>query len=234
MIFKKKTEKAPKDVPDKMNWEYDLVLQERRSRQLAWRVAAFTGALAFLALIALVVVLPLKQVVPYIVKVDDVTGDASIIQSAASYVQSTDINDKHWLKRYVIAHDRYDYYLLQTDFDLVKNLSADNTFRAYAAQFADPVKIQDEYKDKVTIGVEILSITITRKGYATVRYQVSRKSSLRSDVVVEKRIATISYSYDVKRTGTTTEMIDNPLGFTVGAFQTEVEFKTSITTENKS
>jgi type IV secretion system protein VirB8 len=228
MDLKKKASKVQKDLPSQMNWEYDLVLQERRSRIFAWRVAIFAGAVALLSLAALVVVLPLKEVVPYVVKVDDVSGDASIVQSAASFVNSTDINDKHWLKRYVIARNRYDYYLLQTDFDSVKNFSSDNAMRDYSAQFSDPIKIQDKYKDQVKIVPEILSITITRKGYATVRYQVSISDRRKSEApFVQKKIATIAYSYDVKRTGTSSEMIDNPLGFTITGYQTETEFETS-------
>jgi len=228
MDLKKKASKVQKDVPSQMNWEYDLVLQERRSRLLAWRVAIFAGVVALLSLTTLVVVLPLKEVIPYVVKVDDVTGDASIIQSAASYVNSTDINDKHWLKRYVIARDRYDYYLLQTDFDLVKNLSGQSALRSYVEQFSEPIKIQDKYKDQVKIIPEILSITITRKGYATVRYQVSISDRRKSETpFIQRKVATIAYSYDVKRTGTSSEMIDNPLGFTVDGYQTETEFETT-------
>jgi type IV secretion system protein VirB8 len=235
MDFNKKTSKVPKDVPSQMNWEYDLVLQERRSRQLAWRVAVFASAVALLSLLTLIVILPLKEVVPYIVKVDDVTGDASIIQSAASHMNNADINDKHWLKRFVIARDRYHYNLLQADFDFVKNLSGDNVFRDYAAQFSEPLEIQEKYKDQVKIIPEILSITITRKGYATVRYQVTISDRRVSEQpLVQKKIATISYFYDVKRTGTSSEMIDNPLGFTVNGYQTETEFETTQPTESKS
>lgn len=228
MNLNKKATKVPKDVPSQMSWEHDLVMQERRSRVLAWRVAVGSCTMGLLALIALVIILPLKQVVPYVIKIDDITGDASIVQSAASYIKSTEINDKHWLKRFIIAHDRYDYNLLQTDFDFVKNLSQENTFNDYAAQFADPLKIQDKYKDKVKIIPEILSITITRAGYATVRYQITKTDSYSSaKPLIEKRIATIAFSYDVDRKGTASEMIDNPLGFTVTGYQTETEFDTS-------
>jgi type IV secretion system protein VirB8 len=232
MGLNRKASKVQKDIPSQMNWEYDLVLQERRSRVLAWRVAIFAGAVALLSLLSLVSILPLKEVIPYVVKVDDVTGDASIVQSAASYVNGSDINDKHWLKRYVVARDRYDYYLLQTDFDFVKNLSGPSALRTYVEQFSEPVKIQDKYKDQVKIIPEILSITITRKGYATVRYQVSILDRRKSETpFIQRKVATIAYSYDVKRTGTSAEMIENPLGFTVDGYQTETEFETTKPTE---
>jgi type IV secretion system protein VirB8 len=228
MDLNKKTSKVQKGLPSQMNWEYDLVLQERRSRVLAWRVTIFAAVVALLSLITLVVILPLKEVVPYVIKVDNVTGDAAIVQSAAGFVSSTDVNDKHWLKRYVIARNRYDFYLLQADFDNVKNFSSESTMREYAAQFSEPAKIQDKYKDQVKIIPEILSITITRKGYATVRYQVSISDRRKSEApFVQKKIATIAYKYDVNRTGTSLEMIDNPLGFTVDGYQTETEFETT-------
>ncbi len=228
MDLKKKVGRGQKEVPSQMNWEYDLVLQERRSRVLAWRVAVFACAVALMALLTLVLILPLKEVVPYVVKVDDVTGDASIVQSAAGFVSGSDINDKHWLKRYVIARDRYDYYLLQTDFDFVKNLSSPGALRTYIEQFSEPIKIQDKYKDQVKMIPEILSITITRKGYATVRYQVSILDRRKSETpFIQRRVATIAYNYDAKRTGTSAEMIENPLGFTVDGYQTETEFETT-------
>lgn len=226
-----KEKKVKTDIPSQLSWEYDVVLQERRSRVLAWRVAMFAGGVAILSLATLALILPLKTVVPYVVKVDDVTGDASIIQSAASFVKSSDINDKHWLKRYVIARARYDYYLLQADVDAVRNFSAENVQRDYLEQFSEPAKIQDKYKDQVKIVPEILSITITRPGYATVRYQVSTTDRRRSETpFVQRKIATIAYSYDAKRTGASPQMIDNPLGFTVTGYQTETEFETSQST----
>ena len=55
-------------------WERETYLTLRRSKRRAWSVAAAASVLAFLALLAVILVLPLKEFAPYVVTVDKSTG----------------------------------------------------------------------------------------------------------------------------------------------------------------
>src|SRR4051812_3503911 len=61
-----------------LSWEADIVLNERRSRLIAWRIASVAVVLVVLMVISLMLLIPLKQVVPYVVTVDRLTGESSI------------------------------------------------------------------------------------------------------------------------------------------------------------
>ena len=55
-------------------WERETYLFMRRSTRRAWAVAASAAVLAFLAMVSLLLVLPLKEFAPYVVTVDKNTG----------------------------------------------------------------------------------------------------------------------------------------------------------------
>jgi type IV secretory pathway component VirB8 len=55
-------------------WEDDTHRSIRRSRTLAWIVSGVSGLVAVLSLLALVLILPLRQFEPYVVEVDKSTG----------------------------------------------------------------------------------------------------------------------------------------------------------------
>ena len=56
------------------SWAEDRAASERSSRRIAWIIAAVFGGIAALEAIALVILLPLKTVEPYVVSVDRQTG----------------------------------------------------------------------------------------------------------------------------------------------------------------
>ena len=55
-------------------WERETYLTLRRSKRRAWAVAASASVLACMALLAVILVLPLKEFSPYVVTVDKATG----------------------------------------------------------------------------------------------------------------------------------------------------------------
>ncbi|TGQ49501.1 type VI secretion protein, partial [Mesorhizobium sp. M1C.F.Ca.ET.212.01.1.1] len=62
-------------------WEDDTHRSMRRSRTLAWIVSGVSGLVAVLSVLALVLILPLRQFEPYVVEVDKSTGYLEIMRA---------------------------------------------------------------------------------------------------------------------------------------------------------
>ena len=61
-----------------LSWADERVVAERRMRRFAWIVAGVAGAIALLLAIAMLLLVPLKSVQPYVVTVDRQTGAVEI------------------------------------------------------------------------------------------------------------------------------------------------------------
>lgn len=224
MFGNKSGQHAEKQLSN-LSWEADIVLNERKSRIVAWRVAAASIVMAIIMGIALVLLIPLKQVVPYVVTVDKLSGESSIAQTADDFVRSSALNDKHWVKQFLISRERYSFKLLQHDYDTVKSLAGDQPWLSYVKLYDGDAALDKKYGENTEIVPSILSITLSEKGFATVRYELKTKESRSAaEPTVTRRIATMRYAYKPQGARKEFELIDNPLGFTVEAYQTDPEF----------
>ncbi|MGL1255042.1 VirB8/TrbF family protein, partial [Vibrio parahaemolyticus] len=90
-------------------FENDRVDMAKQSAKTAWKVAAGAGALAGLALIALAVTMPLKEVEPYLLSVDSKTGFTTILKPLADAQKTTygEALDRSWVNRYIIERNSY-------------------------------------------------------------------------------------------------------------------------------
>ena len=101
----KAEKKAVDDYLTQMKlFEEDRIELAKKSAKTAWQVAAGFGGLALCSLIVLVVMMPLKQTQPYLLKVDQTTGHTEIVQPLSDAKQTTygEVLDKYWLNKYII------------------------------------------------------------------------------------------------------------------------------------
>lgn len=223
LAFGKRQEEAKEEklIPG-LSWDADIVLNERKSRTMAWRVASAAIVMAMLMAVALIMIMPLHTVVPYVVTVDKLTGESTVAMSAHEHLATSALSDKHWIKTFLIARERYNAYLLQHDYDTVRNLAGDKPWASYNKLFEGDDGLDKKYADKVEIIPTILSITLSAPSTATVRYELSTKNQ-NAEPQITRRIATMHYSYK-QVSKKEFDMIDNPLGFSVDAYQTDPEF----------
>ncbi|NRR30390.1 hypothetical protein HSX11_09320 [Oxalobacteraceae bacterium] len=224
-MLRKKTAGGAAEQLSGLSWEADIVLNERRSRILAWRVAIVAIAVAFIVAVALLLLMPLKQVVPYVITVDKLTGESSIAISSKNFVTNSTLNDKHWVKSFLLARERYNFKLLQYDYDTVKSLAGDGPWKVYSKLYDGDAGLDKKIGENTEITPTILSIALNETGIATVRYEL-RTKDMRSvaEPVLTRRVATIRYSYKQQGSRKEFDLIDNPLGFSVDAYQTDPEF----------
>ena len=222
-------------VLNNLTWEHSIVEARKASEKLAWNVTKAALALAFFCVVALALSMPLRQTVTRIVEVDKLTGETNVVRELPAYVSSrNDINDKYWIKLFVIAHERYIAKILQKDFDSVKILSGDAVYTKYRSQFVGPNALQKKLEDRVEIVPTILSITLSSPSIATVRFETSAQNVKNPGTTTEatRYIATLAYHYAPNVYAKERDLIDNPLGFYVNTYQVdpEVAVTTDVTT----
>jgi type IV secretion system protein VirB8 len=224
MFKKPRPEIRPDDASTNLSWEADVTLNLRRSARTAWRVAAGGWGLALLMALAVVLMIPLRKVVPYVYVVDKVTGEGTVVATAQDFVATSTLNDKHWIKQFVISRERYNFRLLQFDYDNVRRMAGNGPWSAYDRLFQGDTSLDKKYGENTEIIPSVLSITLAEGGLATVRYELrTRDMRASGEPTVARRVATIRYVYDVKGSIKEAEAIENPLGFTVTGYQTDPE-----------
>src|SRR5271170_968779 len=121
------------------NWEISHAEAMARSEARAWWVARVALLAATLALVAVAALAPLKTTIPYVVYVDRSNGETQVVSVLSqNTIAQSDLQSKHWAVEYVRARERYQWNLLQFDYDTVLLLSDTNIGRDYSHLFEGP------------------------------------------------------------------------------------------------
>ena len=228
----KSTEKnrvvTPNDNLRGVEWEAELSENLRSSVHRATRLNYVLIILLALLIVSLVVLLPLKQTVPYVIRVDSLTGATEIGQTIKDYVAESELNDKHWIKEFVVSRERYNYRLLQHDYNKIKYLAGDISWKQYDELFKGINSLDRQYGENIQITPSIVSITLTENGnqkFATVRLTIEQRDMhSEAKARTHHKVATLRYDYKQRFFVQERDAIENPFGFTVLAYQTDSEF----------
>lgn len=224
-LFQKKTKAT---APVAIEFEAQLAFKSARSERRAWIVAFCALLLAGLAITTLMLLLPLKQTVPYLTYVDKTTGVTQVVEVATvSKITQDEVNAKHWVGRYVQTRERYVYQLLQDDYDFVVATTDATQQKAYSIIYeAGPSKkdavLRDQFEERIRITSVQLSPSQT--GRASVRYvkETFRAGSRAADKS-ESFIADLAFEWSGNGQWTERALLINPLGFRVTAYRVTPE-----------
>lgn len=242
MLGRKKpaTESSSSSEPEKdkgeylhdaaLNWESSRVLMIEKSERRAWTIAMFAVGSAIALVISIALMLPLKESTPYVIRVDDATGIPDIITAMDTKgVQFDEVMDKYWLAQYVRAHETYDWYTLQKDYDTVGLLSSARVGQEYAALFDGKDALDKRYSNSVRVTVEIVSVVPNGKGIGTVRFtkNTKRADDPKSPGTITKWVATVAYEYRNPSMIRESARLVNPFGFQVLSYRVDPEMGVS-------
>jgi type IV secretion system protein VirB8 len=213
------------------NWETDRQARLEKAERRAWTVAGAATVTAVVAVAGMALLAPFRRVVPMVFAVDRATGNTELVNATddrnIAQLGYQELLDKHWAGRYVQARESYFYRLLQTDYDTVLMLSADDVGRDYARLFegADPrdKKLGPQTEWKVTV----LSVSLQHDGVgakAVVRFQrEQRRLDAERPELPTYYVATMSYEYKPSMFGKEKDLIVNPLGYRVLSYRLDSE-----------
>ena len=206
------------------SWDDDERQALRRSRQIAWTIAAAASGLCALAMIGLASLAPLKRVEPFVVRVDESTGAVEVMTALKDTKRLTydEAVTKHFLAQYVRAREGWFAPTAEADFTQVAIMSSPTEQRRWADRMdgANPLSPQITLGRDGSAEVDIRAISFIAEGVAAVRFRRTvRKSGV---VTADDGIATIAFAYS-RAPMAEADRLRNPLGFQVTSYRSDPE-----------
>jgi type IV secretion system protein VirB8 len=206
-------------------WNRDRIEATRKSQRTAWWVAGGGAAVALMEGLALLVLLPLKTVVPYTLLVDKTTGyvqalkplDAEKVSPDAALTQS-------FLVQYVIARESFDYDTAQVNYRRVALWSAENARAEYLnlMQVSNPQSPMVLYPRTSFVETRVKSVSPVGTNVALVRFDTVRHDAGGAVQPPRPWVAVIRYRYSGEPMKLEDRFV-NPLGFQVLRYRRDAE-----------
>lgn len=206
------------------SWDHDRLAAAQRSRRLAWSVAAVAAVLAAAAVAGVVVLVPLKTVEPYVVRVDRTTGAVDVLRGLSSAGPQTydEAITKSFLATYVRAREGWLPQAAEANFRQVSIMSTPEEQQRWATAYrpGNPASPQIAYGPGADAQVSIRAISFVAPGVANIRFH----RTLRRGGQVEESdgIATAAFAY-TKAPMSEGDRLRNPLGFQVSSYRADPE-----------
>jgi type IV secretion system protein VirB8 len=225
--------KAEKDLQgyfaEARSWDADRRAQGRRTVRLALGVAAAGWVAVLLLGGALVVLMPLKRVEPFVVRVDNSTGIVDVVPVYAGKAAMAETVTRYLLSHYVTVCERFNYATAESDYEECGAFHSALRNQAWYAQWnpTNPASPLNLNKNGSTVRAQVSSISFFKRAsgvgdLAQVRYTKARRAAGSETEETTHWIATLQYAYadpssDPKLRGW------NPLGFKIVDFKPEPE-----------
>ena len=213
--FKKYLEEA-------RTWETDKLKQLLKSKTVAWRVATGAGIIALMAVFAVASLAPLKEVQPYVIRVDNTTGIVDVAKSLtdgkSNYEEAV---NKYFTQLYVRYREGFTYELAEDYYANVGIMSVGLEQQKYYAWFnpKNPLSPMNVFGQYAKVKVRIKSTSFIKPNVALVRYTKEIERGL-DKPQVSHWAATIIFKYS----GAKMKEVDrgiNPLGFQVVEYRND-------------
>ncbi len=99
------------------SWDADRAAQFRRMARAACWVAGAGWLCAVASIGALAMLMPLKQVVPYLVRVDGSTGIVDVVPVFAGHATPEEAVTRYFLTHYVNVCERFNFSTAESDYE---------------------------------------------------------------------------------------------------------------------
>lgn len=212
---------------DAQGWEVSIIGEAEKSKIFAQRMAASFGVIAALSVTALCLLTPLKEVVPYVIRVDSSTGIPDIVTTIKNKsVPKDEVMDKYFLAKYIQHRYSYDWNTIQLDYDTTLLLSAQQPAAEYLKEFEGENARDKRYGKRQRVLTNIISVVPDpEKGIATIRFTETVQSIDSTDKKGETKqwIATVSYEYSGANGMSEKDRLINPFGFHVLSMRRDPE-----------
>ncbi|HCF24235.1 MULTISPECIES: VirB8/TrbF family protein [unclassified Novosphingobium] len=211
------------------SWAEDRYEGDRRSRRLAWILAGVASAIALFEALALVLLIPLKQVEPYAVMVDRQTGFVQPLNLTKGQAINPDQALIHsMLAQYVTNREGFNAAALQDSYKKVALWSTGEARSQYIAamQTSNPTSPLATLPRTTVITAEIRSISPLGPDTALVRFATMRNDQ--GGLPAQQGIwaAVIKYRFSAAGMSAESRLI-NPLGFQVSSYSKSAEIPPS-------
>ena len=212
---------------DTKTWETNKVQELEKSKKTAWLITAVSGVFTFMALGALFMLLPLKKVVPYVIRVDNNTGVVDVV----SELKETDTNydesiNKYFTQWYVRYREGYSKDIRNEYYSSVGLMSSSSEAKKYYEYFnkSNPTSPLNLYGESASVKIRIKGTSFIKPDVALVRY-IKEVWHGSDKPQTSHWAATVSFKYS----GAPMKEDDrgiNPLGYQVLDYRNDPETET--------
>ena len=203
------------------SWDADRIRAAHRSARVAWRVAAGGWVCALAGSVALLVLMPLKRVDPFIVRVDNSTGIVDVVPVYDGNAKADQAVTRYFLTHYIAICERFNFSTAESDYEECGAFHGAQRNQAWYALWnptnaASPLNV---HKDGSTVRVQVQSVSFLERAsgvtdLAQVRYLKAERAGTGADERLTHWIATIQYAYGAPSKDPKVRRW-NPLGFKV-------------------
>lgn len=203
------------------SWDADRLARAGRAQAVAWRVAAAGWSCAVASLVALALLMPLKRVEPYLIRVDRSTGVVDVVPVYTGSASLGQAVARYFLTHYITVCERFDYVMAESDYEECGSFNSTRLNQAMYAKWsrANPSSPLNVHKDGSSETVRIESVSFLKHAggasdLAQVRFARIERQGDDVPGRISHWIASIEYRYgnppdDPRTRGW------NPLGFEV-------------------
>ena len=211
------------------SWDADRVAMQRRSARIAWWVAGAGWVSALTVALALILLMPLKRVEPFVIRVDNTTGLVDVVPVYAGRAPIPEVVTRYLLDHYVTVCERFNFATAESDYEECGAFHSAQRNQAWYAAWnkTNPNSPLNLYKDGTTIRAQVTSVSFFTRAdgitdLAQVRYIKARRQGGSAEEARTYWIASIRYTYAIPSTDPQVRRW-NPLGFKVVDFRSEEE-----------
>lgn len=210
-------------------WDADRARAAAASATRAWRVAVVAVALAMLLGVALVALMPLKRVDPFVVRVDNTTGIVDVVPTYVGEGTADDLVSRYFISHYVQIRERFNASSAEQDYYETAAFGSPPVNQEWIAlwQKGNPRSPLERYKDGSVVRVEVRSVSFFDRGngirdLAQVRFGRFTRPGAGGAEQPAYFIATIQFAYGRPPTDVQQRQW-NPLGFRIVDYKVDPE-----------
>jgi type IV secretion system protein VirB8 len=203
------------------SWDSDREAQIRRGERIAWWVATGGWLCAITCAASLGLLMPLKRVEPFVVRVDNATGIVDVVPVYAGHAPMDEAVTRYFLTHYISVCERFNLVTAESDYE---ECGAFHTVQRNQAWYAlwstnNPGSPLNVHKDGSSVRAEVESVSFFRRAngvadLAQVRYLRAERASSSAAERITHWIATVQYAYSTPSKDPKTRRW-NPLGFKI-------------------
>jgi len=210
-------------------WNLDRIAATRRSERCAWRVAVAGWTCAVSCAAALLCLMPLRRVDPFVIRVDNSTGVVDVVPAYVAGNGMDETVSRYFLTHYVTTCERFNYVTAESDYEECGafHTAARNQVWYALWQPSNPKSPLNLHREGSLVRAQVQAVSFLRRSngvsdLAQVRYLKAELPAAGAPPRVMPWIATIQYAYTSPSSDARVRSW-NPVGFKVVEFNAEPE-----------
>jgi type IV secretion system protein VirB8 len=211
------------------SWDGDRAAQAVRSARTAWYVAWAGWLCAGAGSLCVLLLLPLKRVEPFVVRVDNSTGIVDVVPVYTGQRGFEEAVTRYFLAHYITVCERFNFSTAESDYEECAAFNAARRNQVWYALWsltnaASPINV---HKDGSSVRAQVVSVSFFKRSngvsdLAQVRYLKAQRPGPGAEERFSHFIATVQYAYTSPSQDPKLRRW-NPLGFKVIELTSEPE-----------